>query len=198
MTVLKTVRKLRNIEVDVFFEKENIHTLNTDGEFLLTIISSVAQAKSESISANTRWSIQKYFATGVNRSHKLLGYDSDHGVLKINENEAKIVRVIFNLYLTGFGIMKISKILKKANYDISPSGVWYILRNESYRGDMILQKTYCDVDRKRKINKGELQKYVVTESHEPIISREMFKEVQEKIKFRREKYAKCNCDSCEN
>ena len=186
---LQTIRQLKEKGVEVYFEKENIWTLDSKGEVLLTIMSSLAQEESRSISENVKWATRKRFAEGKASVaySRFLGYDKD---FKINEAEAATVRKIFGWFLQGHSYIGISRMLNDGNYPTaSGKGKWNdstvkrILTNEKYKGDALLQKTYS-VDfltKKSVINTGEVQQYYVTEHHDPIIDPEVFDRVQVEI-----------------
>lgn len=193
---LTTVRKLKEKGVEVYFEKENIYTLDSKGELLITIMSSLAQEESRSISENVTWGQRKRFADGkVSLPYKhFLGYEKgEDGVPKIIESEAKIVRLIYRLFLEGKTISSIAKYLTD-NKIHTPAGkkkwsittVQSILTNEKYKGDALLQKCYT-VDfltKKQKKNEGEVPQYYVKNSHEAIISPEVYDLAQNELKNR--------------
>ncbi|MCX7904158.1 MAG: recombinase family protein [Caloramator sp.] len=195
---LTTVRKLKEKGVEVYFEKENIYTLDSKGELLITIMSSLAQEESRSISENVTWGQRKRFADGkVSLPYKhFLGYEKgEDGVLKIVEEEAKIVRMIYKMFLEGKTPLSIAEYLTENNIP-TPAGKhkWHqstvlsILKNEKYKGDAILQKTFT-VDfltKKIKKNEGEVPQYYVENSHPAIIPPELFDLVQTEIKKRKE------------
>ncbi len=168
---LTTIRQLKEKGVEVYFEKENIHTFDSKGEMLITIMSSLAQEESRSISENITWGVRKRFADGkVTVPYKsFLGYDKgEDGNLIINEKEADIIRMIYGLFLAGKSVNGIAADLTdmkiptpRGNTRWNPSTVRSILTNEKYTGDAILQKTYCPdfLTKKRKINHGEVPKY---------------------------------------
>lgn len=187
---LKYVRQLKEKGIGIFFEKENINTLDSKGEVLLTILSSLAQDESRNISENIKWSYARQFQNGrVIVNHKrFLGYDKDeNGELIINEEEAKVVRRIFNEYLSGLSFQKIAQGLERDKVKTGAgktkwwdSSVERILGNEKYYGNVILQKTYT-VDfltHKRVKNDGIVPQYLIENNHEPIISKEVFDLVQ--------------------
>ena len=193
---LTTVRKLKEKGVEVYFEKENIYTLDSKGELLITIMSSLAQEESRSISENVTWGQRKRFADGkVSLPYKhFLGYEKgEDGVPKIIESEAKIVRLIYRLFLEGKTISAISKHLTNESIP-TPSGkkkwttstIRSILTNEKYKGDALLQKCYTIdfLTKKRKKNEGEVPQYYVKNSHEAIISPEVFDLAQNELKNR--------------
>ena len=193
---LTTVRKLKEKGVEVYFEKENIYTLDSKGELLITIMSSLAQEESRSISENVTWGQRKRFADGkVSLPYKhFLGYEKgEDDVPKIIESEAKIVRIIYRWFLEGKTISAISKHLTNESIP-TPSGkkkwttstIRSILTNEKYKGDALLQKCYTIdfLTKKRKKNEGEVPQYYVKNSHEAIISPEVYDLVQEELKKR--------------
>ena len=194
---LTTVRKLKEKGVEVYFEKENIYTLDSKGELLVTIMSSLAQEESRSISENVTWGQRKRFADGkVSLPYKhFLGYEKgEDGFPKIVGKEAKIVRLIYRLFLEGKTISAISTYLTNEKIP-TPAGkekwatstVKSILTNEKYKGDALLQKCYT-VDfltKKKKKNNGEIPQYYVKNSHEAIISPEIYDLVQDEMKKRK-------------
>jgi site-specific DNA recombinase len=187
---LHYVRKLKEKGIAVYFETENIDTLGSTGELLLTILSGLAQDSSRNQSDVTRWGIQRQFENGrvlVNTT-RFLGYDkNEEGELVINEKEAEIVRRIFNEYLEGKSYNAIAKgLMKDGIKTVTNNSKWWdstingILENEKYYGDAILQKTIT-VDflkHKRVDNKGQAQKILVEGNHPPIISKDLFDRVQ--------------------
>lgn len=195
---LNYVRQLKNLGIGIFFEKENIDTLDSKGEVLLTILSSLAQDESRSISENSTWGIRRRFEQGkVTVNHKkFLGYDKkdDDGNLIINEKQAKIVRRIYDDFLNGMGPNRIAKELEEEGVKTwSDKTKWYestirkILSNEKYKGDALLQKTYT-VDfltKKRVENNGEVPQYYVEESHPAIIDKDTWEAVQLEMERRR-------------
>ena len=193
---LTTVRQLKEKGVEIYFEKENIWTLDSKGELLITIMSSLAQEESRSISENVTWGQRKRFSDGkvcVPYSH-FLGYDKgEDGSMVLNEEEAKVVRRIYGLFLQGHSPYAIAKRLTEEGVR-TPAGKekWHsctvksILVNEKYKGDALLQKSYT-VDfltKKTKINEGEVPQYYVENSHEAIISPAVFDEVQHQMAVR--------------
>ena len=190
---LVTVRKLKEHHVEVFFEKENIYTFDSKGELLITIMSSLAQEESRSISENVTWGQRKRFADGkVSMPYKqFLGYDrGEGGVPVINEKEAEVVRMIYRLFLEGKTAAGICKHLMSLGIP-TPGGktkwgqgtVMSILQNEKYKGDALLQKKFT-VDfltKKQKVNEGEVPQDYVEGSHPAIISATDFDRVQAEI-----------------
>lgn len=195
---LNYVRELKELEIGVIFEKENINTLDSKGEVLITILASLAQDESRSISENSTWGIRRQFEQGkVRVNHKkFLGYDKDEeGELIINKEEAKIIKRIYKDYLAGKGANRIARELEEEripNWSGKPK--WYessirkMLQNEKYKGDALLQKTYT-VDfltKERAVNNGEVPMYYVEKSHPAIIDKEMWEAVQLEIQRRKD------------
>ena len=195
---LTAVRQLKEKGVEVYFEKENIYTMDSKGELLITIMSSLAQEESRSISENVAWGKRAKCEEGkVYLPYKqFLGYEKGpDGQPQIVEEQAKTVRLIYSLFLEGLMPSGIAKRLEVKGI-LSPAGkprwqpgtVESILTNEKYKGDALLQKTFC-VDfltKKMKRNEGELPQYYVEQSHPAIVSPEVFDEVQQELKRRRE------------
>lgn len=180
------IRQLKEKGVEVFFEKENIWTLDSKGELLLTIMSSLAQEESRSLSENVKWGKRKAFADGrvTLQVDKILGYrKNSDGEIYIDETEAETVRFIFNSYLAGMNIKAIADTLTdKGVKTAKGNSVWYyssvkgILQNEKYIGNALLQKSYT-VDfltHRKKVNTGELPQYYVEGNHPAIISKDVF------------------------
>ncbi len=195
---LSTIRMLKDRGIEVYFEKENIHTLDSKGELLITIMSSLAQEESRSISENVTWGFRKRFSDGkfsVAYS-RFLGYDKGvDKALQINPEEAKTVRLIYDLYLKGFSDYSIAKYLTQQNIPTPynkekwcVSTVRSILLNEKYKGDALLQKsvTVDFLTKKKKKNEGEAPQYYVKGSHEAIISPAVFEKAQSERARRKE------------
>ncbi len=192
VTLLATVRELKLLEVDVYFEKENIHTLSSDGELMLTLLASFAQEESRSASENQKWRIQKMFEEGRPNTARMLGYRLVDGTLQIVPEEAAIVKMIFSDYLSGMGRNVIVKKLNRMGVPTMYGGLWRestlycILTNEKYTGNMLLQKTYIldHISKKTIVNHGERDMYYVENSHEAIIDKETFDRVQQELSRR--------------
>lgn len=194
---LTTVRELKAHNVEVYFEKENIYTFDGKGELLITIMSSLAQEESRSISENVTWGCRKRFADGklIMPFSSFLGYErGEDGQPKIVESEAKIVRLIYKLFLEGKTPSYIAKQLTDMNVPTpmkqkkwSVSTVDSILRNEKYKGSALLQKKFTTdfLTKKIKVNEGEVPQYYVEESHPAIISKEIYDLAQ--IEFEKRK-----------
>lgn len=187
---LTTVRKLKEKGIEIYFEKENIWTLDAKGELLITIMSSLAQEESRSISENTTWGQRKRFADGrASVAYKrFLGYDrGPNGGFVVNEGQAKTIRLIYRLFLDGLTCHAIARELTERKLP-TPGGkeVWNqstvrsILTNEKYKGDALLQKEFTVdfLQKKTKKNEGEVPQYYVEGNHEAIIDPETFDYVQ--------------------
>lgn len=187
---LVTVRKLKEHGVEIYFEKENIWTLDAKGELLITIMSSLAQEESRSISENTTWGQRKRFADGkASVAYKsFLGYDKG---FKINEEQAETVRLIYKMFLEGYTAWSIARKLEELGRPTATgrSKKWHhdcvmsILKNEKYKGDALLQKEYTTdfLSKKMKKNEGEVPQYYVKGHHEAIIPPAVFDLVQAEI-----------------
>lgn len=195
---IKAIRELKKLGVEVYFEKERVSTLSEKSEQLLTILSSIAQGESESISTNSRWSVRYRFQNGIFIiSSPAYGYiNNGNGELVIQPEEAKIVRRIFDEYLGGKGSYAIAKELRQEGIPTirrargwQDSVVKGILQNTVYEGDLLFQKTYTTegVPFTRKHNHGELPRYLITDNHEPIITREEAQGVHQLYEHRRQK-----------
>lgn len=190
VTVLESIRELKALGVDVFFEEQNIHSISAQGEVMLTILSSYAQEESRSASENCKWRIRKDFREGKINGMKMRGYRAHKGRLRVVPKEAELVRAIYTDYLSGMGIPAIMKKCRKQGFPISAFGIFSMLRSEKYTGDLLLQKYFTsDHITKRLVkNIGQLSQYYVTDSHEPIVSEETFLAVQTEIARRASRY----------
>lgn len=224
LDTLKYVRLLKEKDVAIMFEKENINTLTMNGEMLLVILSSLAQQESESISSNVKMGLKMKMKRGELVGYNgCLGYDynKEDKSISINEEEAEIVKYIFKRYIEGSGAYVIAKELTKLEYKTKRGSTkWYesavreIIKNEKYKGDVLLGKTFTvdPITHRRLKNFGEEDKYYIENHHEPIISEEMFEKAQMIMrkrssrynnKGRNEKYSRkyafsslCKCSYC--
>jgi DNA invertase Pin-like site-specific DNA recombinase len=190
---LKYIRQLKDKNIAVFFEKENINTMDSKGEVLLTIMASLAQQESQSLSQNVKLGIQYRYQQGeVQVNHKrFLGYTKDENKqLVIDTKEAEVVKRIYREYLEGASLLQIARgleadgVLTAAGKEKwRPETLKKILQNEKYIGDALLQKTYTVdfLSKKRVKNNGIVPQYYVENSHEPIIPRDLFMQVQEEM-----------------
>ena len=198
VTLLETVRELQSLGVDVFFEEQNIYTLSADGEVMLTLLASFAQAESLSCSDNCKWRIRKGFEEGRASTCTMLGYRLVDGEITLVEEEAKTARRMFDLYLAGHGLQKIANILNEEGLYSIFGNEWHastvrkVLTNEKYCGDLLLQKTYREnhITKKMRPNTGELPQYFVEDDHPAVVSRQTFMAVQDELKRRAEENEK--------
>ena len=176
---IETVRRLCDMGIYIFFEKENIDTGKMEGELLLSILSSLAESESRSISDNETWSIKRRFMNGTYKiSYPPYGYDYIDGEMVVNEKQSKVVRWIFGQVLSGNSTAEIARKLNEEGVATKRGGSWTsttingMIRNEKYTGDVIFQKSYSDERFARHRNNGERDQYYVTDHHEAIISHE--------------------------
>ena len=193
---LTTIRKLKDHRVEVYFEKENIYTLDSKGELFLTIMGSIAQEESRSISENVAWGHHKRFADGklIMPYASFLGYEKGKdGIPQIVESEATIVRRIYSMFMDGMTPGAIARQLTKEGIptprhktEWRQTTIHSILTNEKYKGAALLQKKFTVnfLTKKQKVNEGELPQYYVEHSHDPIIDPAEFDLVQKEIKRR--------------
>ena len=190
VTLLQTVRELKDIGVDVFFEEQNLHSTSADGELMLTILASYAQEESFSASENQKWRIRKGFENGELVTLRFLyGYSIKRGSIEVNPKEAEIVREIFGRYIGGDSLSSIVTDLNKRGIPGALGGEWCIksvrriVTNEKYTGNALLQKTYISnhLDKTKVKNNGELPMYFAKGTHEGIIDEETFLLAQKRV-----------------
>ena len=189
-------RKLKNLGIPIYFEKERINTMDATGELMFNILSSFAQEESRNISENTKWGIRSKFKKGIPQLNCkcFLGYDKDkNGNLVVNKEQAKVVRRIFYDFMAGWSAAEISKKLNEEKVPWTHGRArWQtqtlltILKNEKYVGDILMQKTYTyDYLTKKEVrNHGELEQYYIKDDHEGIVSREIWDATQLELKRR--------------
>lgn len=182
---LELTRKLLDLGITIFFEKENLDTGSMESELLLSIMSSLAESESVSNSENNKWSVRHRFENGTYKiASAPYGYDAKDGDLIINAEEAEWVRWIFDQALNGMTSGRIAhelnakQVLTKKKSTWRASTVRGILRNEKYTGACLFQKTYSDFRFKRHKNYGEKDQFLVEDHHEPIVSKEDFEAVE--------------------
>lgn len=217
---LQYVRALKERQIAVFFEEENINTLSMDGELLLTILSSVAQQEVQNISEHVKLGLAMKMQRGeMVGFNGCLGYDynKEERTITVNPKEAEVIQYIFNRYVEGAGAKVIVKELKNLGYknkkgssNFSESGIIRIIKNEKYKGDLLMGKTFTldPISKRRLENMGEVDQYYIENHHEPIVSRELFEQAQQILKRRgvsnvrnnvngkREKYSRQYAFSC--
>jgi DNA invertase Pin-like site-specific DNA recombinase len=190
---ISCARRLKKMGVGIIFEKEGVNTLEMDDEILLTIFAGLAQAESESLSKNVAMGFRQSFKAGnvPFRYKNFLGYRRGaDGNPEIVPEEAAVIKRIFHRYLAGDSTSRIASDLETDGLPAARGGaawnagtVRYMLQNEKYIGDAVLQKTYIDnvLTKQSKKNNGELPKYYITNNHPAIIDRDVFQKVQEEI-----------------
>lgn len=190
---LNATRHLKDLGIDVFFEREGIHSMSGEGELLLTLMAAFAQAESQSISENVKWGIRKRFKQGIPNGNKApYGYEWNGEDFSIIPEQGKVVKEIYRRYLAGEPAYRIAKVLAKqgvkgqTGVPMDDSTVKNILSSISYTGTMLLQKNFFTEGHKRRRNKGELPMYAVEEMFEPLVSTEDFEMAQQIMKERAE------------
>lgn len=226
LDTLQYVRLLREHNIAVFFEKENLNTMDMNGELFLTIMSSLAQQEVESLSQNVKIGLKMKMKRGELCGYpQCFGYDYDPDAKKltINEEDAQTVRMIFDLYNQGYGcsviashMIRLGRKNRRGLVKWDQSAVRYIIKNEKYTGDVLLGKTFTvdPISKRRRFNNGEEEQYYIRDHHEPIISRDIWEQANkhrleraEKIVFEEpgtrirhaRRYAlsgKCKCGFC--
>jgi site-specific DNA recombinase len=192
--LLETVRHLKELGIEVRFEKEGINSLSEDGELMLTLLASFAQEESRSTSENVKWAIRKGFEQGKTNSFCIYGYRWDGEQFNIVPEEAEVIRLIYDNFLKGLSAEQTEMQLKEMGIKsytgghFSNTSIRAILRQERYTGNMLLQKTYIEnhITHKSKINRGELPMYYAENTHPAIIDLEIFEKVQAEIARRKE------------
>lgn len=195
---LTNVRELKSLGITIFFEKESIDTANMTDEMMITIMGGLAQEESTSISQNMRWSVQKRMQNGTYvLPHAPYGYRIENKQLVIVEEDAEIIRLIYNSYLNGLGTEAIANLLNQQSdkRKWSSIAVRYILTNEKYTGNSLWHKTCTTtvLPYKTIINNGCEEKYYVENTHDAIIPQEQFDKVQQLMSSRSFEVKKCIC-----
>lgn len=198
VTLLQTIRELKNMGVDVYFEEEKIHSISSDGEVMLTLLASYAQAESLSASENQKWRVRKGFEKGeLMCLRNIYGYTITKSEIIINETTAPIVREIFERAVNGDSFNSIAIDLNDRDIPGAYGGKWTayriteILANEKYTGSALLQKQYRNnhLDKKKIYNDGSLPQYFAKDTHDAIIDEETFYIVQEILQKNKDKKA---------
>jgi DNA invertase Pin-like site-specific DNA recombinase len=203
VTTLKYVRELRALGIAVYFEEEKIDTLSEGGELMLTVLSAFAQEQSLNDSENQKWRIRKQFKDGEMGlcQQRLYGFKrAIDGGYAIVETEAEVIRLIFDRYLEGAGLLTICRelngrrVLAPKGGKCNAGGLRYILSNERVIGDLCLQKSYTEnhVSKRKIRNDGALPQYYIEDNHPAILSREVFQAVQDELARRAERYGADN------
>ena len=193
--LLNTVRHLKDLGIEVRFEKENINSLSGDGELMLSILASFAQEESRSISENVKWGTIKRFKQGIpNGKFSIFGYEWQDDKLVIVPEEAEIIRWMYAEYMKGASRIEIGRALMDRGIYTRQGKPWVdsnvkvILTNITYTGNMLFQKEYCEdpITKHRRKNYGEMPQYFVEDTHEAIIPMDEWQAVQAEFKRRRD------------
>jgi DNA invertase Pin-like site-specific DNA recombinase len=191
--LLETVRELKALGINVYFEEQNIHTLSADGELMLTVLAGYAQEESRSVSENCKWRIRRQFENGELANLRFMyGYKIRKGQVEIVPEEAKIVRLVFDDYIKGIGGTSIAKKLINAGIENPRKGKWNngriidMVSNEKYTGNALLQKKFVTDHLTKKLvkNKGEMPMYYAEHTHPAIIDVDTFDKAQVILKTR--------------
>jgi DNA invertase Pin-like site-specific DNA recombinase len=215
VTLLASVRELKGLGIDVFFERENIHSLSNDGEVMLTILASYAQAESLSASENGKWRIRKRFAQGeVFQLQPVFGYKIRDNSYVLDPDQAEVVKFIFESYTSGMQVKRICSSLNSNGVPTFWDTKWSrilirnIVRNCFYTGQVELQRYFVEdhIEKKIRLNTGELSRFIVHNHHPAIISTELFQKAQAVLESRSPKNrvqavitpfsGKITCGSC--
>ena len=198
--LLEIMQELRKLGVEIFFEQQNTSSLDVKSDQIITLYAKFAEEEAISVSENQKWRLD----VDRKRGHyhlpveHMMGYRYDeNGKITIHEEEAKTIRLIYKLYLEDVGTTSIAQFLKENKYtnrrgstSWSVSSVNYILKNEKYAGDCLLQKAYSEdpLTKKKKYNHGERDQYLIQNGHPAIVDRDTWNKVQEKFKIMGEKF----------
>ncbi len=197
VTLLQTVRELKTLNVDVYFEEQNIHSADSDGELMLSILASYAQEESLSASENQKWRVRQNFEQGKPWRGYMMGYRYDGERYVVVPEEAEVVRSIYADYLSGKGLVAIMKrlndegVLTQQGFTWHRSAITRILKNYTYTGNLLLQTKFREnyLTKRTLVNNGELPQYHAENTHEPIIDIGTYNLVQLEMKRRAEKYS---------
>lgn len=181
--LLETVRELKELGVDVFFEEQGIHTMTSDGELMMTLLAGFAQEESRAASENCKWRIRTSFAKGEVMNWRCqFGYRITKKGIAIHEEEAEVVRHVFEDYTQGVAVAEIARALRAESIPCPLGGTWtpqrirIMLKNEKYTGNALLQKAFVadHLEKRKKKNCGELPQYYAEGTHPGIISQALF------------------------
>lgn len=195
--LLETTRLLKSLNIDVYFEEQNMHSLSSDGELMLTLLASFAEEEAKSMSNNVRWKVNKFFEEGrVWGIHDFYGYKVVNDNYEIKEDEALVIRLIFKLFTeNGYGYQKIANYLNSMNIKSPENTKWTfstiraIIQNITYTGELLLGKKSAPMNGPHdKFNDGSFPMYHVSESHPGIVSKEIYEKAKEKKENSKSKY----------
>ena len=189
---LELVRRLLELHIPVYFEKENLNTGSMESELLLSVMSSLAESESVSISENNKWGVRCRFENGTFKiAYAPYGYSVKNGEFSIRDDEAVWVRFMFDKAVEGLSSYQIALLLAERNAPTRRNGKWTsakvadMLKNEKYIGDCLFQKTYRDSYFKRHLNRGEKDQFYMEGHHEAIVSKEVFEAAGRAIELRK-------------
>lgn len=204
VTLLETVRELKTLGVDVYFEEQNIHSASADGELMLTILASYAQEESLSASENQKWRVRQSFQNGkIMNVRSLFGYKVKGDMLEVDPETAPVVREVYRRAIDGESFSSIARDLNARGITGVYGGRWqtgriaHLLENEKYCGNALLQKRYRNnhIEKKEKTNKGELTQYYAVDTHEAIIDEATFDAAQEILqRYKAQKAMQAPCE----
>ena len=187
MMLLQIVRELRSIGVGIIFEEQNINTLRSEGELMLTVLAGIAEEERKSVRTNVQWALRNKCLRGevMVNTNRLLGYGKDEfGKLIIIPAQAKVVRKIFRLYLDGISAYKIAQVLDQlctptySNRPWNSQRIVSIISNEKYMGSCLMQKSFVDESGRQVPNRGQRDQYWIEHDHPAIISRKDWDQAQ--------------------
>ena len=198
VTLLETVRELKNLGISVYFEEQNINTGTADGELMLSILASYALEESLSASENQKWRVRQNLENGQPWRGFMLGYRYKDGQYIVVPEEAEIVRSIYADFLGGKGVTAIMKRLNKEGILTQQGFTWHksaitrVLKNYTYTGNLLLQTKFREnhLTKRTLVNHGQLPQYHATDTHEPIIDIGIYNSVQLEMHRRAQKYGK--------
>lgn len=197
--LLEITREMKSLGVEIFFEKENLSNLTADGELMLTLLASFAQAESDQRSRDVNWAVRRAFKAGIPHSFNLRGYSRKNGQIRIVEDEAKLVRRMYESYMKQISAETMAKefakegLLWRDGTPISASSIRHILKNEKYKGCLLLQKHVTpSVGKHTILNAGHQEAFWVEDSHPAIVSKELWDAVQLERERRRKLGALAN------
>lgn len=184
---VETLRKLRTLGIPVLFEREGLNSMDVQGQMVLDLFAALAQEESNSISMNCRWALEQHNASGKPRFKPSYGYYKERGdwVWQIKEDEAKRVRMAFQMASEGYCIASIQRALNELEEQEGTGVTWrarrirYMLTNINYTGDCLTNKTVTVAGKKSKVNEGEQTQYYIECHHEPLVDMHTFVRVQE-------------------
>ena len=190
--LLETVRELRLIGVDIYFEEQNIHTMSGDGELMLTILASYAQEESRSVSENIKWRKRNDMKSGKTKPSEVFGYKKADGKLVIVPEQAEVVRFMFSEFLSGLGQAAIANKLTERGIKTANGNNWLsstvrnILTNPKMCGNILHQRKFVvdHISKKQVTNRGELPMFFIENTHEGIVGQETFDAVQSEFRRR--------------